>query len=104
THADRLDPTRRALWSRIRRWMLTQINPSAFRGVLCARVAVSFWQAAAKCFLSECRRCCANQPKKRNGANEHLAAKSTLVRSKLQAMCRLKYCRKNAVNQIGRAH
>jgi len=78
--------------------MLTQINPRAFRFVLCSRIAFLLRQTVVKCFLSEERRRCANQPKKRNDANEHLAAKSTLVRSKLQAMCRLKYGRKNAVN------
>src|SRR5438270_13149753 len=51
SHVDRVDPTRRALWSRIRRRMLTQISPRAFRVVLCGRSAF-LRQTVVKSFLS----------------------------------------------------
>ena len=78
--------------------MLAQINPGIFRGALFSRAAFFARQAIAKCFLSESGRRCADQPKKRKDANQHLAVNIILVRSELQAMCRFKNRRKNTVN------
>ena len=78
--------------------MLAQINPCVFRRTLFNRAAFFVRQTIAKSFLSESGRRCANQPKKRNDASQHLAAKIILVRPKLQAMCRFKHRRKNTVN------
>ena len=78
--------------------MLAQIDPGIFNDALRGCGALFLRQTVVQSHLSQCKRCCANQPKQRNDAEEHLAAKIILVRPKLQAMCRLKYCRKNAVN------
>ena len=84
--------------------MLAQINPGIFRSALFGRATFFARQTIAKSFLSESGRRCADQPKKRNDANQHLATKIILVWSKLQAMCRFKYCRQNAVDNQPHHH
>ena len=78
--------------------MLPQINPRIFSRALFSCADFFLRQTVVECFLSENGRGCADQPKKRNDANQHLAANIILVRSELQAMCRFKYRRKNTVN------
>ena len=78
--------------------MLAQIDPGIFSGALFNSATFFTRQTTAKGFLRESGRCCADQPHERNDADQHLAANIILVRSKLQAMCRFKHRRKNAVN------
>ena len=78
--------------------MLTQINPRIFRSGLRSGVIFFLRQAATKSFLREGRGRCADQPKKRNDADEHLAAKSILVRPDLQALRRREHRVENTIN------
>src|SRR5439155_22270900 len=98
SHIYRFDPAWRTLRARTCGWMLAQIDPCVFGRAWFSCAAFFARQTIAKGFLSESGICCADQPNERNDADQHLAAKIMLVRPKLQAMCRFKYCRKNTVN------
>jgi hypothetical protein len=60
--------------------------------------AIRRQQCPVQRFLCPDEECCTYHDRARENAKNHLAGETILVRPKLQAMCRLKYCRKNAVN------